>query len=248
MNSKQQSLRNGLIVVAALVATSLLAALWSGFGGLVGGAGGGGGGGLSLSVEMTTVSLPALPIVGELGEVNSLVALGMLVGVVVGGVVVVGGGLAVVYTLLERLTVRTATSESFKEAEAALAKRQKELKKQLNEGRTTTDANDYMPRWSVVSTVMIYLLFTAVLAAVLIAAVGSAGGLQGEDIISSPIIGIALLIVLAVLGWRVRPQNLRTAYEKDGDRVPWDFVAVLLTGLLVVGISVGWIIYINSPG
>ena len=229
MNSKQ-SLRNGLIVVVILIATSMVAAIWSGLSGAIGSTGGGGGGISAPSVQMTTVTLPALPLIGEIGEVNSLVALGALVGLVGGGVVVVGGGLAFLYTLLERLAVSNAASESFKEAEAALAKRQKETIKALNEDRETTGPNEYMPRWSVISTGMIFVLFMAVLAAVILAAVGGATNLQGEDILSSPIVGAALVVTLALFAWRVRPQNLRNAYERDDDKVPWDFIAVLLTG------------------
>lgn len=246
MNNKQ-ALRNGVIVLAILVATSLVAVLWPGL--IVGiGSNGGGGGGVSApSIEITTVTLPDMPLLGGLAgsEVNSLLVLAVIAGGIIAVVVGAGVVLGLVYMLLARLAANNAELDSFKEAQAALQQKQKETVKALNADRSTTGPNPEMPRWAAVSTSLTVLFFVT-LFGMIINALFATSGQQGSALLSSPIVGGLLLVALVLIGWRVRPQRM-VQTEGDNNGVPWDFVVVLVTGLLVVGLSVGWLLYINSP-
>jgi hypothetical protein len=60
-------------------------------------------------------------------------------------------------------------------------------------------------------------------------------------------VGIPVLLTLLVIFWRVRPQRLEAAEASDSAGIPWDFIAILLTGLLIVGLGIGFIVYLNVP-
>jgi hypothetical protein len=49
-----------------------------------------------------------------------------------------------------------------------------------------------------------------------------------------------------IILWRIRPQKLETE-SSDVSAIPWDSIAVLLTFLIVVGLGIGYIVYLNFP-
>jgi hypothetical protein len=57
----------------------------------------------------------------------------------------------------------------------------------------------------------------------------------------------ALLLALVVMALTLRGDRL-TAPDRSGTMpIPWDFVAVVLTGLLVVGLGIAVIAIVNAP-
>jgi uncharacterized membrane protein len=48
-----------------------------------------------------------------------------------------------------------------------------------------------------------------------------------------------------ILAYRSRRQ--RPAAEVDSSGIPWDTIAVLISGLLVVGIGIGLLLLLNAP-
>ena len=62
-----------------------------------------------------------------------------------------------------------------------------------------------------------------------------------------PVVGGFALTALFILAWRIRPQNFKTIEQTDNSSIPWDFIWVLLSGLLVVGLGLSITAYLNSP-
>jgi hypothetical protein len=51
---------------------------------------------------------------------------------------------------------------------------------------------------------------------------------------------------LLILALRLRPSRLESIETAPAGAVPWDFITVVLTGILVVGLGIGFMILINS--
>lgn len=247
--SNKQSLRNGLILVAILVATSLLAVLWPTISGMLGGTGGGS---AASSVEMTTVTLPelTLPVVGAVGgtEVNAFVALGMLAGGIIALVAGTGLVIGLLFSLVSRVIDSTVSSPSFQEAASALENRAKEELKAINTERKTTPPSSSMPRWSVASNTLISAFFLSIFSMLMYASI-TGHEITGDGFFSSPVVGGAVVVAILGMIWRVRARGLAVAEGAGADDsgIPWDFIAVLITGLLVVGVGIGLILYFNPP-
>lgn len=62
-----------------------------------------------------------------------------------------------------------------------------------------------------------------------------------------PVVGGFVLTALLILSWRVRPQQFKAIEQTDNEGIPWDFIWVLLSGLLVVGLGLSITAYLNSP-
>lgn len=62
-----------------------------------------------------------------------------------------------------------------------------------------------------------------------------------------PVVGGFALTTLLVLAWRIRPQNFKAIEQTDRSPIPWDFIWVLLSGLLVVGLGLAITAYLNAP-
>jgi hypothetical protein len=71
----------------------------------------------------------------------------------------------------------------------------------------------------------------------------------GGRLINSALVIVAsfVLVALPVIFWLVRPQKLAALARTDRGPIPWDFIAVLLTGLVVVGLGIGLLVYLNVP-
>ena len=55
------------------------------------------------------------------------------------------------------------------------------------------------------------------------------------------------LIALIVMGIRLRPHKVEAIEATDSGKIPWDFIAVLITGLIMLGLGIGIMVYINAP-
>ena len=64
---------------------------------------------------------------------------------------------------------------------------------------------------------------------------------------AGPVVGGVALTALLILAWRIRPQNFTTIDQTDNSPIPWDFIWVLLSGLLVVGLGLAITAYLNAP-
>jgi hypothetical protein len=106
-----------------------------------------------------------------------------------------------------------------------------------------------MPRWSVVSNTLIALTFVGFATMVFVRNFFPEGitVVDGRIVnVTTPVFGVLALITLLVVGLRLRPQKIEAVDETDAGAIPWDFIAVLITGLIMLGLGIGFMAYINA--
>lgn len=253
--SGRESLRNGIIVLALLIGFGVITAVWPIL------AGTNVSGGTRVPVETEHIDL-SLPVVGDV-SLTSLQALGALAVLIIGPVVVTGAVLAFLSVFASRQAAQVhENAEEFHPKESGIVGLIYKPFEIINgvirqsgekyKGRGTHPVPQHkMPRWSVASTSLIILMFVAFFGLIIDGTFFHEGEipLPGGGVMSSTwlTVGIPVLIALLVILWRMRPQRLETADVIDSAGIPWDFIAVLLTGLLIVGLGIGYIVYLNIP-
>lgn len=252
--SGRESLRNGLIILALLIGFGVITAVWPIL------AGAGSSAVTRVPVETEHIEL-TLPFLGDV-SLSSLQLLAALAALVIGPVVVTGAVLAFLSVLASRQVAQVqANSEEFHPQETGIAGLiykpfeiiggfiRRSGEKYQGRSKHPTPAHQ-MPRWSIASTSLIILMFVAFFGLVIDGTFFPEGEIpwNGQVIHSTWItVGIPILLTLLIVFWRLRLQ--RAAITEDGDTagIPWDFIAILLTGLLVVGLGIGYIVYLNVP-
>lgn len=245
--SGKESVKNWVAVFVVLVITSLLAAAWPLLSTIFAGRGGGSGSNI-LRAGVPLVKLPFIE-----NPVNGFLALFGLVFAVVILVGAVGIGLSFLYTLLTRQAETVKESKEYQTKLSALEKREAERIKSMRNGRQADPIPPHkLPRWSVVSTSLIFLLFTLALSMILSRSLVQEGAriaLGSLNISTSLlIVGGLMLTVLIGLAFWIRPQRLDALDATDYGPIPWDAIWVIVTGLIVVGIGLGLVVYLNVPG
>jgi hypothetical protein len=182
-------------------------------------------------------------------SLTSAEALAILFGIVAALVIGTGVVLAFAYTLLDKQVTALSEDEEVQAQLAALNERDKEKMKQLSEARSVHPIPEHkMPRWSVLSTSLIILLFVVFFGMLINVTFVPEGQyeISGRLVNSSlPVVGGFLVVAIALLIWRMRPQSLDGFEATDSASIPWDFIWVLLSGLLVVGLGIGALVYLN---
>lgn len=213
----------------------------------------GGGSATALPRDPTTVTIPLPVPIGGRSEVTLpswqlMLGLAILVpGLVIGA----GLTLGIVYILIQRLVSRTAATPDYQQNAAALQKRQTEKIAKMRETRPTSAAPESTwRRWSVITTALTLLLFTAFMAYML----GSMLFPQRQVVRQDNIVNVvsllvlaAMLIVVVITALWLRHDRIAAFNRGDSLAIPWDFIAVVLTGLLVVGLGIGLIAILNGP-
>lgn len=203
--------------------------------------------------DPSTVTIPLPVPIGGRSEITLpswqlMLGLAILVpGLVIGA----GLTLGIVYILLQRLVARTTTTPDFQQNSAALQKRQNEKIAKLRETRPTSAAPESTwRRWSVITTALVVLLFTAFIAFLF----GNLLFPQQQIVRQDNIVNIvslfvvaSLLTVLVFLVIWLRADRINAFNRGDSLAIPWDFIAVVITGLLVVGLGIGVIAILNAP-
>ncbi len=213
----------------------------------------GGGSTTALPSQPSTVTIaPPIPIAGRdsitLASWQVMLALALLV-----PALVIGAGLTlgIVSILISRFISRTKSTSQYQQAAAALDKRQVERIKAKRETRPTSKTPESTwNRWAVITTGLTVFMFVAFSALLLASLFFPAGQVIRDDRIVNAT-GLftlaALVLALAVMAFTLRGDRL-TAPDRSGTMpIPWDFVVVLLTCLLVVGLGVAVIAILNSP-
>jgi len=241
-----------------LIGTAVFAVVWplfaqslnfGGFGNIFGGA---------TRPPVTTapivITVPA-PMVGVVGA-NELVFAGLaafavLAAIIVGSVVAVG----LIITLLMRLggkfTTQVAESEAYQTHVSALEQKETEkLKAKRERQPATPESENYVYGLDPISYSLLILFFVAVAASLMYELVFTSGEITlfGQTFYSGlPLLLVSFIITIPLLAWRVRRQRLEAVAEKDNGPIPWDFIAILVLGLLVVGVGMGLMLYYSVP-
>ncbi len=169
-----------------------------------------------------------------------------------GAIFVTGLIITFIYTLLDKLRGKTIDGDEYKEHVTALDNKEKEYFKEVRAGREAAGPpeNPEMPRWSAWATSIIILIFVALTGMVIgltfwphwVEIVGDELATPGMAIIS-----VMCLITAIILAWRMGPQRIEKVEKSDNQGIPRDTIAVILTGLIVLGLGIGYTIYINLP-
>lgn len=237
---KNETARTWVAVIVIIVATSIFAVLWSGLSGSFSAPS------TSIETESVHVTIP-LPNGDELSLTSIQLFLG-LGAIVIGLVVVTGIVIGFVNLFLSRQVHTVTTSEEFQQHQSALAAKEKEALAQKQEGRKSAaeQQHDYK-QWSAWSTALAILMFVAFSALMVSSALIPTGEIIRDGQLFSAtavVVGISSLITLIFLVWRIRPQKIEAIDQTDNDKAPWDVVWVILSGLLIVGLGTGLMIYL----
>ena len=201
--------------------------------------------------EIVVIPLP-IPVAGrsEIVVPGWQLMLGMAI-LVPGLVIGAGLTLGIIYIILSRLVRGTQESKNFQESSSTLQKRQSERIAKLRETRPTRAASESSNRrWNVLTTAITILMFIAFMALLFAYTLIPSGQIvRNETIvnIASALVFILMIVALAGMGLWLRSDRILAVDRSDTLSIPWDFIAVLLTGLLVVGLGIGVIVILNAP-
>jgi hypothetical protein len=274
LSEQQSSMRFWLAIIGALVATAVLAGAWPA---IINTFRGGGstvstpGMGIPvLQVPIPPALIPTLegiiPITDGALALNGLLAVLILTVIIIGGVAVMGAGLAFAFRFIDNLTNQEKESEAYQQKQAALQKQEQERLKAAKEGRDPTPKPEHkMPRWSRLANVLIFWMFLILAGMTFNRTFYPTGEilLQPGDtfygllalIGQAPVLDTALLFIwlpslllLPFAIWWIQPQRIAATDETDYGAIPWDFLAVVFTGLVVVGLGIAYMVYLAVPG
>lgn len=189
-------------------------------------------------------------------ELSQPLALGILVAVTVGSLVLLGGPLAFIYTKLETQAATIQEDEVYKLAVSALEKRQQnELKEQRQAKPAHIEEDEADDRRGFAYTMAFLVIIFAWVVGIVI---GHAA--YGEELIPrngqliNPVSVISLVVLVIVLaGYFVYFRFFRKPEEIDPGAtdyapVAWGWVWVIVSGLLIVGVGAGLALNLIASG
>ena len=238
------------MIIAILLFSGFVAAIWP----LVTGFSGGSSGGITFEPETIIITIPPITLFGFEGQVvelHSLMAFAIIAVLVIGAVIVVGLIFSILISPLSKQVTKVNNSEKFQKRNASLQQWEKEKLAQKQEGRAaaTSQQRDYS-HWAVVATSMAILMFALFLGMLLAATLFPSGQITEQDQIiniAGIVAGAFFLVTLFILLLRMNPRRLAAVEETDRDGIPWDTIAIVLLGVLVLGLGIGLVVFLNSP-
>ena len=201
--------------------------------------------------------LVKIPFLADLNQdpikVSAPILMLVLAGVFVGGIVVVGGGLAMTYKFLDNFVLRTKGDNEFQATVSQMEKKQKDELKLINKASPADPIPSHEePRWSVAATSIIAVLFAWTMGQLLATVFFPTGNIAiGEQLISGASILSWVFIILTVvlLAFVYRPRvfiaESDAAANKETD---WGIIWVIVAGAVIVGIGAGLMFAVRSAG
>lgn len=203
--------------------------------------------------EQTMVTIPLPVPVGGRTEIT-LPSWQLMLGLAVlipGLVIGAGLTLAIIYIIISRIVARTTSSADYQKKAAALEKRQTDVIADMRQTRPTSAAPETTwRRWSVITTTMAIIMFLAFLTLLLTGMIFPTGQIvrNGSIVnITFALVMIVSLIALTVMAIWLRSERIAALNNTESLAIPWDFIAIVMTGLLVVGLGIGVIAILNMP-
>ncbi len=240
-----RSLITWLIIFAILVGSGLLTIFLPAFFG--------GSSSTPLPSETTMVTFPLPMPIGGRSEITLpswqwMLGLAVLIpGLVIGAGLVLG----IIYIILSRLVTKNASSTAYQRNMAALDKKESEKIAKLRETRPTSAAPESTwRRWAVITTGITIAMFVAFLTLLLAGLMFPDGQVVRNGAIvnaTSALVFISVALALTSVGLWFRSERIAAIDRTESLAIPWDFLAVVLSGLLVVGLGIGLIAILNAP-
>ncbi len=245
--NKNRNLITWGIVLLILVGTGLLTIAWPVFSGLLSGE--------SASTGVTgpeTIVIP-LPIpINEQTEValQSWQLFGILAFLIIGAVVTAGVGIAIINYFFSRFVTNTESDPEFQKEWAELEQHEKEELKAEQAARPTHSIPESTwDRWAAATTILVGLMFAGFFGLLIASQLFPEGSvIRGDEIVNATLIlalafmGMALIFLLLRMG---RRDDLAVEDGAATTSIPWDFIVVVLTGLIIVGVGIAIIAILN---
>lgn len=197
-------------------------------------------------------------------KVSAPLLMVILAGIFVGGIVVVGGGLAMTYKFLDNFVLSTKKDSEFQATVTQMEKKQKDELKLINKARPADPIPSHEePRWSVAATSIIAILFAWTMG-YLLAGVFFPGGfvefkprdwfveldiepflVAGSTITTWTFIVLTAILLRFVYRPNVFIAQSDAAANKETD---WGLIWVIVAGAVIVGIGAGLMFAVRSAG
>lgn len=206
-----------------------------------------------LPSEVTTVTItPPIPIAGRDSFTIPSWQLMLGLAVLIPGLVIGAGlTLGIVAILISRFVNRTTGAPQYQQRSATLQKRHEERIATMRQTRPTSAAPESTwKRWSVITTSLVILMFVAFSALLIGSLLFPNSQIVRNDTIVNIVSAItlgALLLTLVVLVFTLRGDRLAQPDRSGTMPIPWDFIAVVLSGLIVVGLGIAVMAIVNAP-
>ena len=248
--SRTESWKAWLVVIAILIFSGLMAAFWPAISENLLAAFSSSGGAAAPRVPAETVTLPIPGVEGGVTLTSVQIILGLSI-FVIGAVVVTGIIIGIINIIISRWITNVETSDKYIEGTAALAERESAELAADREAHPadSSQQNDYS-RWSVVATSMAILFFAIILGYLFGYTLFPSGQLaRNEQIINITAIigGVIFLLTLLFLTLRMNKERLNEINARANAGIPWDAIVVLTLGVLVMGLGIGVVIFLNLP-
>ena len=185
------------------------------------------------------IALPfALPILGD--TISEFVAIGLLAVVVVGAVIGAGLPIVFLYRMLDTTTAGIANNDQYKAGMQAIASRQSEEIKVLAKAQPAGKAPSHdESNWTAISTALtLGFLFSLIGAAF---SDNFMGGTNQANV-SWWFAAVGLLTGFLTLN----RNRVRTSDESQSNPIDWGMIFIVLTGILVVGLGIGVMMWVRS--
>jgi hypothetical protein len=215
-------------------------------------------------VENVVLEPPAIPadapVIGGLAEripeqieFHPLLGLVGLVAAIVAPLAITGALIAFLVTRLDRQAQQVKGSERYQAAHKTLEQKERQEVQALRaggRGAAPRPAVVGTPRWSVISTALLILTFTWFIGVMLAEAFFPAefewnGQLYSYSRIVALIATVVMLALLFFLFRRQRAGALDSG-ATDYAPVPWGWIWVILSGLVILGVGLGLSLYFRS--
>ncbi|MGB1249634.1 MAG: hypothetical protein ACPG8W_03310 [Candidatus Promineifilaceae bacterium] len=182
----------------------------------------------------------ALPGAGDI-VINEFMAIAGLAVIVVGAVIAAGIPLFFVYRMLDTTTVDVVSNDAYKSSVTALANREKDLIKTLAKERPAGKAPSHDESWwtAVSSALTIGVLFFSMIGAAF--SDNFSGGVGQQNTVWLFTI-VGLLFGFLTLNYK----RVRASDESQSSPIDWGAIFIVMTGLLVVGLGVGVMMWVRS--
>jgi hypothetical protein len=205
-----------------------------------------------LPTEPSTVTIMfPIPIAGQnsITLPSWLVMLGLAL-IVPGLVIGAGLTLGIIYIILSRLASNAAVNPEYQARAAVLDKRQEEKIKAMRQTRqTSVSPESRWQRWAVFTTGAVILMFVGFLALLFSSTLFPEGPIARQDTLVNLgriFVVASMLIALVVMIFTLRSERLVRFDQAETLSIPWNFLAVLISGLLVVGLGIGILLWLNT--
>ena len=181
-------------------------------------------------------------------EISQPVAIGILVAVTIGSLVILGGPIALIYTRLEKSASTVQEDEGYKAAVSTLDKRQQaQLKEQQQANPSRAGGDEAGSRRNFAYTMAFLGIIFAWVVGTVIGHATYGGGMvetnSGQlinpvSIVSMIVLVIALAAFFIYFRFVQRPEEIDPG-ETDYSAVSWGWLWVIVSGLLIVGVGAG---------